>query len=160
MHVQRLALVPTDALPLIYAGAMLVDAFAALGFGWMYDRVGIRAVIMATVVTAPFALFVFAVPNLTFILVGVCLWGIGMGAQESILKAVVATVVPKQARSTGYGIFETAWGIAWFLGSWLLGVLYDASRPWMIGVSIAAQLAAVPFLWWSARASRDVEPTP
>jgi len=155
MHIGRLGLVPVDTLPLIYAGAMLVDAFAALGFGWMYDHVGIRAVITATLVAAPFALFVFAVPNLTFILVGVCLWGVGMGAQESILKAVVATVVPKGARSTGFGIFETAWGVAWFLGSWLLGVLYDANRGWMIGVSVAAQLAAIPFFWWSARSSRS-----
>ena len=56
-----------------------------------------------------------------------CCGGIGMGAQESILKAAVTTMVPKRSRATGYGIFECCFGVAWFLGSWLLGVLYDQS---------------------------------
>jgi hypothetical protein len=68
-----------------------------------------------------------------------------MGAQESILKAAVSTMVPKTSRATGYGIFECSFGIFWFLGSWLLGVLYDLSIPVMIVVSVAAQLLAIPF---------------
>ena len=67
----------------------------------------------------------------------------GMGAQESILKAAVTTMVPKRSRATGYGIFECCFGAAWFLGSWLLGVLYDASLPLMVAVSTMAQLLAV-----------------
>ena len=62
------------------------------------------------------------------------MWGVGMGAQESILKAAVANIVPKQSRATGYGIFECAFGVFWFLGSWILGVLYDVSIPAMIGI--------------------------
>lgn len=56
---------------------------------------------------------------------GIILWGIGMGAQESIMKAAVSKMIPKSMRSTGFGIFETGFGIAWFLGSWMLGALYD-----------------------------------
>ena len=154
MHVQRLQLMSTDTLPLLYAGAMIVDAFAALVFGWLYDKVGMGAVMGAALLAAPFALLVFAWPSRGLLFAGVALWGVGMGAQESILKAVVGSVVPKTARSTGYGVFETAWGVAWFLGSWLMGVLYDADRPWMIAVSLAAQLAALPFFWWTAHAVR------
>lgn len=68
-----------------------------------------------------------------------------MGAQESILKAAVTTMVPKTSRATGYGIFECFFGVFWFLGSWLLGVLYGVSIPAMIAVSVLAQLAAIPF---------------
>ena len=70
--------------------------------------------------------------------------GVGMGAQESILKAAVTSMVPKTSRATGYGIFECSFGAFWFLGSWLLGVLYDVSIPAMVAVSVAAQLAAIP----------------
>ena len=90
------------------------------------------------------------------VLAGIALWGVGMGAQESILKAAVTNMVPKASRATGYGIFECAFGIFWFLGSWLLGVLYDVSIPAMIAVSVAAQLAAVPLYLYSARLGRAV----
>ena len=89
--------------------------------------------------------------------VGIALWGIGMGAQESILKAAVTNMVPKASRATGYGIFECSFGVFWFLGSWLLGVLYDISIPAMIAVSVAAQLAAIPLYIRSAKWSRAAE---
>ena len=75
---------------------------------------------------------------------GIALWGVGMGAQESILKAAVTKMVPKSSRATGYGVFECSFGVFWFLGSWLLGVLYDISIPAMIAVSVVSQLAAIP----------------
>ena len=138
------SLVNDGTLPLLYAGAMLADAVAALVFGLLYDKKGVKALVWSTVLSAPFALFVFAARSVPMVLVGVALWGVGMGAQESILKAAVTTMVPKSSRATGYGIFECAFGAAWFLGSWLLGVLYDVSIPAMIGLSVAAQLAAIP----------------
>ena len=145
------SLVSTGTLPLLYAGAMLVDAVAALVFGFLYDKKGVRALVWSTVLSAPFALFVFAARSVPMLLAGIALWGVGMGAQESILKAAVTTMVPKSSRATGYGIFECAFGVAWFLGSWLLGVLYDVSIPAMIGVSVAAQLAAIPLYIASAK---------
>ena len=138
------SLVNSGTLPLLYAGAMLVDAVAALFFGFLYDRKGVRALVWSTVLSAPFAIFVFAFQSVPMLLVGIALWGIGMGAQESILKAAVTSMVPKASRATGYGIFECAFGVFWFLGSWLLGVLYDVSMPAMMAVSVGAQLLAIP----------------
>ena len=123
---------------------MLVDAVAALVFGLLYDRKGVRVLVWSTLISAPFAVFVFGFHSVAMLLLGVALWGVGMGAQESILKAAVAGIVPKASRATGYGIFECSFGVFWFLGSWLLGVLYDLSIPAMIAVSVAAQLAAIP----------------
>ena len=145
------SLVSTGTLPLLYAGAMLVDAVAALFFGLMYDKKGVKALVWSTVISAPFAVFVFASDSVPMLLLGIALWGVGMGAQESILKAAVTSMVPKASRATGYGIFECSFGAFWFLGSWLLGVLYDVSIPAMIAVSVAAQLAAIPLYIASAR---------
>lgn len=134
-----------ETLPLLYAGAMLVDAIAALVFGHLYDKKGTRALVISTLLSAPFSLFIFGIKSEWAILFGLVLWGIGMGAQESILKASVTSMVPKKNRASGYGIFECSFGIFWFLGSWLLGVLYSKSLPLMIGISILAQVLAIPF---------------
>ena len=145
------SLVTEGTLPLLYAGAMLVDAVAALIFGYLYDKKGVAVLVLSTVLSAPFAIFVFAGKSVAVVLLGIALWGIGMGAQESILKAAVTTMVPKTSRATGYGIFECSFGVFWFLGSWLLGVLYDVSIPAMIAVSVLAQLAAIPLYLASAK---------
>lgn len=93
----------------------------------------------------------FAFGSVPMLLLGIALWGVGMGAQESILKAAVTSMVAKTSRATGYGIFECSFGAFWFLGSWLMGALYDASIPAMLAVSVAAQLAAIPLYVASAR---------
>ena len=148
------SLVNTGTLPLLYAGAMLVDAASALIFGFLYDKKGVSALVWSTVLSAPFAGFILAARSVPAVLAGIALWGVGMGAQESILKAAVTRMVPKSSRATGYGIFECAFGAAWFLGSWLMGVLYGVSVPAMICVSVAAQLAAIPLYIASARLDR------
>lgn len=145
------SLVTEGTIPLLYAGAMLVDAAAALIFGLMYDKKGVRVLIIASIISAPFAVFVFGFNSVPLLLIGIALWGVGMGAQESILKAAVTSMVPKTSRATGYGIFEFAFGVFWFLGSWLLGVLYDVNITAMIAVSVTAQLAAIPLYIASAK---------
>lgn len=146
-------LISEETLPLLYAGAMLVDAVAALIFGHIYDKKGVKALVVSTIISAPFSLFIFGFKSEAAILFGLVLWGIGMGAQESILKAAVTSMVPKKNRATGYGIFECSFGIFWFLGSWMLGVIYSKSLPLMIGLSIFAQVLAIPFY---LRASREI----
>ena len=149
------ALVSSGTLPLLYAGAMLVDAVAALIFGAIYDKKGVAALVLSTLLSAPFPILIFTGRSVPAVLLGIALWGVGMGAQESILKAAVTSMVPKDSRATGYGMFECSFGIFWFLGSWLLGVLYDVSIPVMVGISVAAQLAAIPLYLCSASAKRN-----
>ena len=147
---QTSALVTEGTLPLLYAGAMLVDAIAAVVFGYLYDKIGVKALMISTLLSSVFAIFVFSAHSVPMLLIGIALWGIGMGAQESILKAVVTSIVPKDSRATGYGIFECSFGVFWFLGSWIMGVLYDLSIPAMVTVSVSAQLAAIPLYLVSA----------
>ena len=73
------------------------------------------------------------------------------------MKAAVTSMVPKSSRATGYGIFECAFGVFWFLGSWLLGVLYEHSIPAMAAVSVAAQLLSIPFYVSSAKSGKKRE---
>lgn len=147
MHVAKGSLVADNVLPLLYSGAMLVDAFAALAFGWMYDKYGVKVLMLSTLISSCFAIMIFRCTGMPALVAGIIMWGVGMGAQESILKSVVATIIPKDKRSRGFGIFEMAFGIAWFLGSWLLGILYDYSITAMVVISVATQLVAIPLFW-------------
>jgi predicted MFS family arabinose efflux permease len=73
-------------------------------------------------------------------------WGIGMSAQGSLLQAMLTRVIPPQRRSTAFGLFDTGYGIAWFLGSALMGLLYDKSILAVALFSVVLQLAALPIL--------------
>ena len=155
MHVQERALVDSTTLPLLYAGAMFIDAVAALVFGLLYDRIGVKALVFSTILSAPFSVFVFLTDSVPVLIIGIMLWGIGMGAQESILKAAVTTIVPKRSRATGYGIFECSFGIFWFLGSWILGVLYDTNITAMVVISVVAQLMSIPLYFLSTKKNTE-----
>lgn len=78
---------------------------------------------------------------------GIALWGIGMGVQESVVRAAIASMIPADRRGTAYGAFNAVYGLAWFAGSALMGVLYDVSLAWLVAFSVVGQLAAVPILF-------------
>lgn len=157
MHVSRRGLMSPGALPLLYAAAMGVDAAAALAFGWLYDRRGMKALALSALLTAPFSALIFLLPGGVALYAGAALWGAGMGAQESILKAAVATLVPKERRSSGYGSFQTAFGVCLFAGGWLMGCLYDRSPAGMAIFSMSAELGAAALFWRTARPERGGE---
>jgi MFS-type transporter involved in bile tolerance (Atg22 family) len=71
---------------------------------------------------------------------------VGLGVQSSVLRAAVAEMVPSGKRGSAYGIFNTAYGVYWFAGSALMGVLYQTSALWLVVFSICAQLASIPLL--------------
>ena len=145
LHVAKMHVFPDSTLSLLYAGAMAIDAFSALFFGWLFDKIGLKALILSNLISAFFSCFIFTTDSRFLIMLGILLWGIGMGAQESIMKAAVSKIIPSAMRSTGFGIFETGFGIAWFLGSWLLGALYDINPLYLVIISMVSQLLAIIF---------------
>lgn len=158
-HFQKVSLLSPDMIPIFFAIAMGVDAIAALIFGNLFDHIGLPALIAATVLSAGFAPLVFF-GGVQLALIGVVLWGIGMGAQESVMRAAVAGMAPSDKRGTAYGIFNTGFGVFWFAGSLAMGVLYDTSRLWLVIFSVVFQLAAIPlFVIVARRRSRAAAPT-
>ena len=132
--------------PLIYSFAMGVDALAALVFGFLFDRIGIFALVISSMLAVFISPALFLFEGNAAIAIGIILWGIGMGAQESILKAVVAKIVPKEKRATGYGIFSSVIGLSWFLGSLVVGLIYDFSLIWIVIFTVAMQLMSIVML--------------
>lgn len=152
-HFEQAAVAPATWIPILYAIAMATDALAALLFGYWYDKAGIVVLAGAVLLSALFPALVF-LGGFSWALAGVAAWGIGMGAQESIMRAVVGQLVPPDRRGSAYGFFNATYGLAWFLGSVLLGVLYDRSLLALVAVATLLQLAAIPILIWLRRSWR------
>ena len=144
-HFQRSGTVHADLTPVFYAAAMAVSGAGSLVFGRMFDRHGIGMLVPLTVVSAAYAPLAF-LGGFWGSLVGVCLWGLGMGVHESIIPAAVAPMVSPNRRASAYGLFTGAYGIAWFLGSTAIGALFSVSLGAVVVFAVLAELAAIPLI--------------
>jgi MFS family permease len=152
-HFAQAGAVSSRFIPVFYAVAMGVSGAGSLVFGRLFDRFGFSVLIALTIGTAFFAPLVF-LGGFWPALAGAALWGLGMGVHESIIPAAVAPMVGTDRRASAYGLFTAGYGVAWFLGSAALGLLYGASLTAVIVVSLGLQLAAVPSFLAVARITR------
>ena len=144
-HFHKANIVSANLIPVFYAVAMASSALASIPLGRLFDRFGPNISLFAFVISAAAAPFVF-LGSATFALVGMVFWGIGMAAQGSLLQAMLTDVIPPEKRSTAFGLFDTGYGIAWFLGSAIMGLLYDKSILAVALFSVILQVAATPIL--------------
>ncbi len=151
-HFQKTHLVSQEMIPVFYAAAMATGAVTAPLLGRAFDKVGLNVALGAFFVAALFAPLVF-LGNESVALAGVILWGLGMGAEDFLIKALLVDVIPAAKRSTAFGLFDTGFGIAWFAGSAVMGFLYDRSIITLVIFSVALQLLAIP-LFLFGRANR------
>ena len=152
-HFSRAGTVPGEWIAIFYAVAMGVSGAGSLALGRLFDRFGFVVLIVLTLVSMLFAPLVFF-GGFWAALAGACLWGLGMGVHESIIPAVVAPMVPPQRRASAFGLFTTGYGLSWFLGSALIGLLYDRSLVAVVAFCVIAQLAAIPAFLWVGRRLR------
>ncbi|MGN6801574.1 MAG: MFS transporter [Ginsengibacter sp.] len=155
-HFKKISLMKDATIPILYAVAMAADGIAALVMGKLFDRLGMKTMIAVTFISLFFAPMVF-LANFTWAIMGMILWGIGMGAQESILKAAIAFIIPAYKRGTAFGVFNIGFGIFWFLGSLALGYLYDFSIPALVAFSVGMQAIAVIILLMINRRFKNQE---
>ena len=158
-HFQKADAFRVSWIPILYSIAMAVSGAGSLAFGRMFDRVGIGVLIPLTLVSALFAPLVFF-GGFWAAVAGAAIWGLGMGVHESIVPAAVANMVPADRRPSAYGIFTAGYGVAWFLGSAIMGLLYDRSITAVVVFCVLSQLMAVPILFKvSGRLSRTMQQT-
>lgn len=124
---------------------MAVSGTGSLIFGRLFDRAGIGILVPLTLVTVVYAPLVF-LGGFWPSLVGMSLWGLGMGVHESIIPAAVAPMVSADRRASAYGLFTGIYGTAWVLGSVVIGVLFDISLVAVAVFAVIAQLAAIPLI--------------
>jgi predicted MFS family arabinose efflux permease len=142
-HLDLAGVASGEQVAIFYAVAMAVSGTGSLALGRLFDRFGFSVLVGLTLVSALFAPLVFF-GGFWAALAGAAIWGLGMGVHESIIPAAVAPMVPAARRASAFGLFTAGYGLFWFLGSAVIGVLYDLSLPATVAFCVLAECAAVP----------------
>lgn len=146
-HIETNKVIDIKYITLLYMMVMGVDGLAAFIFGNLYDKKGALTLWIAAIIGLCFAPLVFLTTNLTSIVIGLILWGILLGAMESIALAYIADNVEVNYRGRILGIYYTFYGITWFIGSWLMGILYNINPKYVAIFSVLILLSAIIVLW-------------
>ena len=132
-HMKSQNILTDGKITLIYSVAMIVDALTALIVGRLYDKLkeksgkkdgGILVLGAIPVVTLLLPFFGLTMSK-SLIIVSMIIFGIIMGTHETIMRSAIADITPFDKRGTGYGVFNTGYGLALFLGATITGYLYD-----------------------------------
>jgi predicted MFS family arabinose efflux permease len=153
-HLSRAHVIPGPWIPIFYSLAMGAGGLGSLLLGKLFDQRGLIVLVPVTIVAAVYAPLAF-LGGFTAALVGALLWGIGLGAHESVMQAAVARMVAPQRLGSAYGLFGLVFGAAWFVGSAALGALYDWSVRAAVILAVVSQLCAVGPLAMAARMLRE-----
>lgn len=146
-HIETNKVIDVKYITLLYMMVMGVDGLAAFIFGNLYDKKGAITLWIAAIIGIAFAPLVFWTTNLTSIIIGLILWGVLLGAMESIALAYIADNVEVTYRGRILGIYYTFYGITWFIGSWLMGILYNVNPKYVSIFSVLILISAVIVLW-------------
>jgi hypothetical protein len=141
-HFAKASTVSGPWVPIFYALAMGAGGLGSLAFGKVFDRFGLVILAPVTAAVAVYAPLVFF-GGFDAALVGAVLWGVGLGAHESLMSAALATMIPAEHRGSAYGLFTALFGTAWFIGSAAEGALYDVSITGLVALSMVAQFAGI-----------------
>jgi MFS family permease len=139
-HLAATDLVPVAGVPLIYAAGMAAAAVGALATGWAYDRIGSSVLLLVPLLTAFVPGFTLG-DTVAIVVVGVVIWGLATGVQDSTVKALVADLVPAAQRGTAYGWFAVFQGVGALAGASVAGALYG-DVPLLITIVVVLQVAA------------------
>jgi MFS family permease len=141
-------------IPVLYAVAMAADGIAALFLGWALDKVG-TVILLPVVLLSALSVPMVLLGTMPMVWLGIVLWGVSMAAQESVMRAVVARLVPVLRRGTAFGAFNAVFGLGWFVGSVAVGFAYDQAVWLAVAAGSALQLAAIPVFLTVLRKARQ-----
>jgi MFS family permease len=135
-------------IPTLYAIAMAVDGGFALLIGKFYDKIGFTSLVLIPVLTLPMAFLGFSMSP-AFAIISMVLWGCIMSIHETVMRAAIADIIPIAKRGTAYGIFNTLYGVAYLIGSTVMGYLYENSITYVIiFVSVTEVLAILAYAFF------------
>jgi MFS family permease len=142
-HLSSTKAVTGYLIPVLLAFSTGSGVIAGLVMGRLYDRIGLPVVLAAVILSALFGPLVFQ-GSLIALLIAMPLWGIGYATQDTLLKAIVAGVLPAGKRNLAFGLFYVGYGGGWLAGSIAMGLLYEHHRIGLIVFAVAAQLLSLP----------------
>ena len=141
-HLKSQNIVSDMAIPLLYAIAMGVDAVFAIIIGRLYDKKGLSVLLVIPIASAIVPVVAFSF-HWVAVTIGIILWGLVMAVHETIMRAAIADLTSLKKRGTGYGIFNTAYGLCMFIGATAMGWLYEIDMRYIMAFSFINELIAV-----------------
>jgi MFS family permease len=141
-------IVSTAVVPLVYAGAMAIEAVGALVTGQLFDRWGGGVLLAVPVLVAGIPLLVFS-DTVWVVFAGIAVWGVATAIQDSTVKAYVADLVPNARRATAYGVFAAVQGLGALGGGALAGALVEHHLPVLAVLVAVMQVAAAALVGWT-----------
>jgi len=141
-HLKSHTIVSDMSIPLLYAIAMGVDAVFAIVIGKLYDTKGMKVLFIIPVASAIVPVLSFAF-NWIAVTIGIILWGLVMAIHETIMRAAIADLTSLKKRGTGYGIFNTAYGVCMFFGASIMGWLYEIDVQYIMIFAFVSELIAL-----------------
>lgn len=133
VHIKNWEVFNDATITSLYSLAMAVDALAAILIGRAYDLLkkrgnsnseGLKLLLGLPLLT--FLLSIFALGKTrNFIYIAIIIFGLIMGAHETIMRSAIADITPFSKRGTGYGVFNTFYGLALMAGSIIFGRIYN-----------------------------------
>ena len=151
-HLSNTALVSGPWVPVFLAFATGSGVIASLVLGRLYDRIGVNAVVVAVILSSLFAPVLFQ-GSLAAAFIAMPLFGIGYATQDTLLKALIASVLPEGKRNLAFGLYYTGYGAGWFIGSIAMGLLYERSHLALVLFAAAVQLVSLPVFLLAAKRS-------
>jgi MFS family permease len=155
-HFERVKMATPVEIPLLYAAAMGINGLTALLFGRLFDRFGLMTLVFG-IFTSLLALPLGFLGGGAGAIASVACWATGLGAQDACLRSGIATVVSMNKRGSAFGAFNGVYGVAWFLGSAAMGLLYSHSLGLLVAFGVASQLAAA-LMFFSLRSMLQPHP--
>lgn len=156
-HLINQSILSTPSIPILYAVAMGIDAVAALAVGKLYDRIGLNSLAMIPFATLLLPFLAFS-QQYFLVIAGAVVWGIVMAVHETTMRAAIADITPIANRGSAYGIFNTIYGAAWFVGAVVIGALYEASLPMVFVYILLAELGALAIYWVLRKRNQEALP--
>ncbi|HML17600.1 MAG TPA: MFS transporter [Bryobacteraceae bacterium] len=146
-HFENAKLFDGASIPLLYAFAMGMNGLMAFVFGRWFDRIGILALVVGILISM-LSLPLGFLGGSAAAVASIGCWAAGLGAQDASLRSGISQVVSMNKRGSAFGAFNGVFGVAWFLGSAAMGLLYAHSLIALVAFGMLAQLSsAAMFLW-------------
>lgn len=152
-HLISRDILSSGRIPLLYAAAMALSAVIALAVGKLYDRKGFAMLIFLPIISMVIPFLAFS-RSVMLTSIGVLLWGVAVAIHVTIMRALIGDLIPLPCRGWAYGVFNAIFGVSWFVGSLIIGLLYGRSTNHVIAFAVILQAASIPvFLWFRRTAS-------
>lgn len=144
-HLARVDHLHLAIIPVIFALGMAVEGVSAFFLGRLSDRLGPGLLVLVPLGATVGGVLLFLLSG-WLVWAGIVFWGLGMGAQTTLLKAQAARVVPADRHAEAFGLLDMAMGASWMFGSILLGGLYDLSPSALVAGAFGLEAAALAWL--------------